>query len=149
MKILATRPERCTGCGKCEIACAMTWFKVEDRELSRIRISPPAGPGEYYRITVCTQVGACIDVCPVLALTRAKNGVVQLNKKLCVGCLSCVGFCPQDAMFFHSEHNEPFKCVSCGKCVEACPEEALLITEIEDAPPSVTEQWVTEGGMAR
>jgi len=94
MKILATRPERCTGCGKCEIACSLTWFKVEDREKSRIRISPPAAQGENFIITVCNQNVACIDVCPVHALTRAKSGVVQLNKKLCIGFLNCVGFCP-------------------------------------------------------
>ena len=142
MKILATRPERCTGCGKCEVACAMTWFKTEDRELSRIRISEPLSADDHYRITVCTQMGNCIDVCPVLALKRAKNGVVQLNKKLCVGCLSCVGFCPKQAMFYHADHVEPFKCVSCGKCVEACPEDALYLQETEDAPASVTDRWI-------
>lgn len=142
MKILATRPERCTGCGECELACSRTWFKVDDREKSRIRISPPAVAGGSYQITVCNQNGACMDVCPVNALTRGKNGVVQLNKKLCVGCLACVGFCPNQAMFYHAEFVEPFKCVACGVCVDACPEDALYITEIEDAPPSATERWM-------
>lgn len=141
MKILATRPERCTGCGKCETACALTWFKTEDRAKSRIRISAsPAGAG--YEITVCNQNGACIDVCPTGALKRNKQGIVMLNKKLCVGCLSCVGFCPNLAMFFHADYMEPFKCVSCGKCVDACPEDALALADVEDAPLTVTEQWL-------
>jgi len=144
MKILATRPERCTGCGKCEIACSLTWFKVEDREKSRIRIHEPAMQGDPYRIIVCNQDGNCIDVCDVNALTRARNGVVLLNKKLCVGCLICVGFCPHQAMFFHSDYVEPFKCTACGKCVEVCPEDALYIAEVEDAQPSVTERWIQQ-----
>ena len=142
MKILMTRPERCTGCGKCETACALTWFKVEDRDKSRIHIVAPPAAGEPHVITVCSQNGACIDVCPVNALTRAKNGVVLLNKKLCVGCLACVGFCPNLAMFFHADYVEPFKCVSCGKCVDACPEDVLSIEVVEDAPASVTDHWM-------
>jgi len=142
MKVLVTRPERCTGCGKCEIACSLTYFKEEDRTKSRIRISPPAEAGQPYRITVCTQIGACIDVCPVNALTRAKNGVVLLNKKQCVGCLACVGFCPSLAMFYHADYVEPFKCVACGKCVDACPEGVLSIEEVADAPAPVTDRWI-------
>lgn len=142
MKILATRPEHCTGCGKCELACALTWFKVEDRAKSRIHIEPPAAAGENYRIVVCNQNGACIDVCPVTALKRDKHGVVQLNKKTCVGCLACVGFCPNAAMFYHADYIEPFKCVACGKCVDVCPEDALYIAEVADAPATVTERWL-------
>jgi Fe-S-cluster-containing hydrogenase component 2 len=142
MKILATRPERCTGCGACEIECARTWFKVDDKEKSRIRIFPPAKEGQPFRIVVCNQNGACIDVCPTVALKRAKNGVVQLNKSLCVGCLSCVGFCPNQAMFYHPDYTEPFKCVACGKCVDVCPEGALYIAEVADAPASVTDTWL-------
>ena len=142
MKVLATRPEHCTGCRECELACSRTWFKVDDREKSRIRIAPAAEKARSYQITVCDQNGACIDVCPVNALKRARNGVVLLNKKLCVGCLACVGFCPNLAMFFHANFVEPFKCVACGKCVEACPEDALYITEVEDAPPSETARWM-------
>lgn len=142
MKILATRPERCTGCGKCELVCSRTWFKVEDRAKSRIRIEPPAEAGQPYQMLACTQIGACMDVCPVTALKRDKQGVVQLNKKTCVGCLVCVGFCPTHAMFYHADYIEPFKCVACGKCVDVCPTEALAIIEVADAPANITEQWL-------
>jgi Fe-S-cluster-containing hydrogenase component 2 len=68
-------------------------------------------------------------MCPVGALTRRKNGVVWLDKKTCIGCQACVGFCPIGAMKKAREKIEPFKCISCGSCVRACPEEALeLIT---------------------
>jgi formate hydrogenlyase subunit 6/NADH:ubiquinone oxidoreductase subunit I len=53
---------------------------------------------------------------------------------LCVGCLSCVGVCPYQAMFYHVDHHEPFNCLACGICVEKCPEEALAIVEVEEPP---------------
>ena len=142
MKILQVYPERCTGCGKCEIACSLAWFKVEDRMKSRIRIDAPAEAGQYYQMHVCTQIGACMDVCPVVALKRDKKGVVQLSKRLCIGCLNCVAFCPTQNMYYHSDYMEPFKCIACGKCVEACPEGALAIVEVEDLPLNVTEKWL-------
>ncbi len=131
MKVLAFYPERCVGCHICEEVCSNTWFKVTDREKSSIRIHDD-GEG-LLSATYCVQQGDCIAVCPVGALTRNKQGIVMLRKKQCVGCMSCVGFCPHLAMFHHPDQSEPFKCVACGKCVEACPADALAIVEV-DAP---------------
>ncbi|MDD2481666.1 MAG: 4Fe-4S binding protein [Lutispora sp.] len=80
-------------------------------------------------MTTCTQCGACIDICPVEAIKRDKNGIVRINKKKCVGCFMCVGFCPEHAMFMHDDYIEPFKCISCGQCVKACPTNAIYISE--------------------
>ena len=91
--------------------------------------------------TVCDQLGACVDVCPVKALSRNKKGVVLRSKKLCVGCYACVGFCPRLAMFTHPDLTEPFKCVACGECVDECPEGVLSIVEVPDLEPSETEKW--------
>lgn len=129
MKVLSFNPELCVGCQICEEVCSETWFKTVDRTKSRIRIIDN-GDGPLSAL-YCVQAGDCIDVCPVNALSRNKQGIVLLKKKACVGCLSCVGFCPYEAMFFHPEETVPFKCVACGKCVEACPADALSIVEVE------------------
>jgi len=78
---------------------------------------------------VCDQRGLCLDMCPVGALNRKKNGVVWLDKNICIGCQACVGFCPVGAMRKSSSRIEPFKCISCGACVRACPENALELVE--------------------
>jgi len=80
---------------------------------------------------VCDQRGLCLDMCPVGALTRKKNGVVWLDKKTCIGCQACVGFCPIGAMRKSEARIEPFKCISCGACVRACPTDALELTEVK------------------
>jgi carbon-monoxide dehydrogenase iron sulfur subunit len=141
MKILAVKPELCTGCGICEKVCSQIYYKEENPAKSAIRIGERSPETGHYVITVCNQLGACVDVCPVKALSRNKKGIVIRNKKLCVGCYACVGFCPNLAMFNHPDLTEPFKCVACGKCADECPEGALSIIEVPDLEPSETEKW--------
>jgi len=127
VKILIFHPEKCKGCLECEKACSMVHFKTkEGGEKSAIRITKtPSG----YTMHVCDQRGLCLDMCPVGALARRKNGVVWLDKEICVGCQACVGFCPIGAMRKSVARIEPFKCISCGSCVRACPEHALELVE--------------------
>jgi Fe-S-cluster-containing hydrogenase component 2 len=146
VRVLTFEPDRCTGCHICEETCSKTWFKVVDRDKSRIQIveletGENGQAAGSYDAVICTQCGECIDVCPTRALYRAKNGVVRMHAELCVGCLSCVGFCPIWAMRTHRDYLEPFKCVACGSCARACPEDALWIQEVADVEPSQTKQW--------
>jgi Fe-S-cluster-containing hydrogenase component 2 len=126
MKVLKRNEELCIGCNKCQSVCSNTWFKSDDSKKSRINIETI---DKANKITVCTQCGECIDVCSTQALTRDKNGVVQLNKKNCVGCFICVGFCLELAMMMHHDVHEPFKCVACGQCAKNCPTNAIFISD--------------------
>ncbi|MCU0607241.1 MAG: 4Fe-4S binding protein [Candidatus Edwardsbacteria bacterium] len=126
MKYLKTTPAKCKGVRACEKACARTINKSDDPAKSAIRVTAKDG---VFEINVCNQCGACIDICPVKALSRNKQGVVMLDRKLCVGCLMCVGYCPTLSMRTHPDLREPFKCIACGACARACPEQALEIAE--------------------
>ena len=136
MKILAVKRELCTGCGECERVCAQTFFKVDDRGKSAIRVDE--APGGGYHVAFCDQCGECIAVCPTEALARSKNGIVRLHASACVGCLACVGFCPTLVMYLVPDKAVPVKCIACGKCVPACPTGALYMLDVE-VPPPVTE----------
>lgn len=127
MKVLQKKPELCIKCRACESTCSKTWFKEDNAQKSCIRISEDEKGNAV--ITCCTQCGECIDICPIQAITRDKNGVVRINKKICVGCFMCVGYCPELAMFMHEDYLEPFKCVACGQCVKNCPTGAIYIEE--------------------
>ncbi|MBU0492182.1 MAG: 4Fe-4S binding protein [Chloroflexi bacterium] len=146
MQVLQFDPARCIGARECERECSRTWFKEENRAKSAIQITE--GP-DGYTMVACTQCGECIDVCPTMAIRRDRRGIVRIDKKLCVGCLSCVGFCPYLAMFFHPDYVEPFKCISCGKCVKTCPAGALEIVDLPDAPLTETERRLQEEQQAR
>lgn len=127
VKIVTFHKEKCKGCLECEKACSMVHFKTnEGKEKSAIRIYKTEN---VYQMHVCDQRGLCLDMCPVNAITRRKNGVVWLEKTICIGCQACVGFCPIGAMRKSEAWIEPFKCISCGACVRACPEHALELTE--------------------
>ena len=124
MKVLHCKQEICIGCGDCETACAMAFFRVEDRSKSAIRI---INDDNTYHAIKCTQCGECINMCTAHAIYRDKFDVVRINKNLCVGCLGCVGFCSELAMFYDDDLTEPFKCIACGICVKKCPVDALEI----------------------
>lgn len=128
MKVLVWDETKCIGCGTCEKACSKAWFKEENREKSRIKITKTEAG---ISCNVCNQCGECINVCPVEALSRDAKGIVRLNAQICVGCFSCVGFCPTASMFFAEIEPIPFKCISCGICVKSCPTGAL---KLEDRP---------------
>jgi len=127
VKVLVFHPEKCDGCKACEQACSFVHFKTRDGgEKSAIRILKTS---KGYQMHVCDQRGLCLDMCPVGALTRKKNGVVWLDKQVCIGCQACVGFCPIGAMRKADVRIEPFKCISCGSCVKACPRNALELVD--------------------
>ena len=129
VKILKFHAEKCKGCLECEKACSYVHFKTRDGgEQSAIRINKN---GKKYVMHVCDQRGLCLDMCPVGALTRRNNGIVWLDKDICIGCQACVGFCPIGAMRKSDVRIEPFKCISCGSCVRACPEKALELIDVQ------------------
>lgn len=126
MKVLKKKPELCIGCHACESTCSNTWFKEDNAEKSCIRINENNGENT---IISCSQCGECINVCPIEAITRDKNGVVRINKSICVGCFMCVGFCPELAMIMHKDYIEPFKCIACGQCAKTCPTGAIYVSD--------------------
>lgn len=131
VKYIKFHPDKCDGDLACERACSNVHFGHDKGgEWSAIRIIKE---GDKYDMTVCNMCGLCIDLCPVLALKRVGTGTVVLNKKTCIGCQSCVGFCPRGVMRKAPDRMQPFKCIACGKCVEACPNGALELVEVDES----------------
>jgi Fe-S-cluster-containing hydrogenase component 2 len=115
---------------ECEVACASKVFKFDDPERAALHIRELAGGKGT--ATICDQCGDCVEVCPTNALTRNRLGVVMIDKKICVGCYMCVGFCDKEAFERAPGWVEPYKCTSCGICVKACPHAALEIVDVPE-----------------
>lgn len=127
VKRLMVDPKICSGCLTCEQTCSTAYHKESLAEKSSIRVT--VNENRPHSHSICNQCGECIEICPTQAIYRDKTGVVRIRKADCVGCLSCVGFCPSMSMRYHSTLLEPFKCVACGLCVKSCPSHALSIAD--------------------
>lgn len=95
----------------------------------------------------------CVQVCPVGATYQAKDGVVLVDRKWCIGCGYCIMACPYGVRFFHPVHKVAEKCNFCyhrinkglkPACVSACPFGARLIGNIKDDSDPVTKVIMTE-----
>lgn len=53
---------------------------------------------------------------------------MQINKDTCVGCGSCVGACPVNAISMDGDGKAVINqetCIKCGTCIGICPVNAI------------------------
>ncbi|OQX31651.1 MAG: 4Fe-4S ferredoxin [Candidatus Sedimenticola endophacoides] len=64
----------------------------------------------------------CVDVCPTTASFKRADGIVMVDRHLCIGCRYCMMACPYKARsFIHSDIAEQVVQAPRGKgCVESC-----------------------------
>lgn len=108
----------------------------------------------------------CVDVCPTGASMRRADGIVQVNKHICIGCRYCMMACPYKARSFVHENltdQRPYSprgigtvesCNMCvhrideGRlpaCVEAAPE-AVIFGDLNDPNSEVSRTMQAIGG---
>lgn len=106
----------------------------------------------------------CVDVCPTAASMKRADGIVLVDKHVCIGCRYCMMACPYKARNFIHEELENQKayaprgkgtvesCTLCvhrvdngeqPACVEACSQaghEALLFGDLKDPSSEIAQQ---------
>jgi Fe-S-cluster-containing dehydrogenase component len=91
---------------------------------------------------------ACVQVCPVGATYRTKDGVVLIDHEHCIGCQYCVQACPYGARYFNAETQVSEKCTLCyhritkgllPACVEVCPTNARIFGDLNDETSPISE----------
>lgn len=147
--------KRCIGCTACMDACRE--INQVPLGVSRLEIlrSQPMGEFPHTRYTFfrhscqhCTNA-PCVAVCPTGAsYIDVRNGIVEVNKDLCVGCSYCIAVCPYRVRFIHPIYKTADKCNFCrdtnlaqGKlpaCVEACPTNALTFGDLNDPQSEIS-----------
>jgi formate-dependent nitrite reductase membrane component NrfD/ferredoxin len=81
------------------------------------------------------------------------DGIVDFNRKTCIGCKACIAACPYDAIYIDPESHSAEKCNFCAHrvdaglepaCVVVCPTQAIIVGDLND-PQSEVSQLVAAG----
>ena len=126
---------KCTGCRRCETACAFFHTGRVNHHLSRIKVLNLYETGiDGPVVCVQCQERYCL-LCPVDALSIGAMGQVVASPTVCTLCGSCEKNCPIGAIEIANEI--VYVCDLCGgkpKCVEACTEKAIVFDEDGERP---------------
>jgi Fe-S-cluster-containing dehydrogenase component len=172
--------QKCIGCGMCVKACKAenkvpdgnfrTWIeRYEISEDGEAEVDSPNGGLNGFEVNVshikiakaffvpkmCNHCKAapCVQVCPVGATYRTKDGVVLVDPKHCVGCGYCIQACPYAVRFMNPATHTADKCTLCyhrmtkglkPACVAACPVQARQLADMKDQFDPVRKRIITE-----
>ena len=163
--------QKCIGCGSCVRACKAengvpdgfyrTWVERYVVGMEKSYVDSPEGglngfpplqvdfqaTKSFFVPKMCNHCAAtpCIQVCPVGASYRTKEGVVMVDGKRCIGCAYCVQACPYGSRFLSPVTHTAEKCTWCyhritkglrPACVEVCPTGTRMFGDMkrEDDP---------------
>lgn len=115
----------CIGCRTCEIACKdKNGLPPGPRFRRVVYLEGGEYPNPYaYFVNVsCNHCAepACLPVCPTGAIwKRSKDGIVDIDSTLCIGCRRCEAACPYGAPQFDPHENIVKKCNFCVDEIDA------------------------------
>jgi Fe-S-cluster-containing dehydrogenase component/formate-dependent nitrite reductase membrane component NrfD len=149
--------DRCIGCHACTVACKAendvpvgnfrTWVKyVENGSYPDVR--------RHFAVLRCNHCtnAPCVKICPVNALEKRADGIVDIDRDACIGCRACMQACPYDAIYLNEDKGSIEKCHYCAHrvekglepaCVIVCPETAIIAGDLDD-PSSKLSKMVKE-----
>ncbi|MDH3284311.1 MAG: polysulfide reductase NrfD [Acidobacteriota bacterium] len=154
---------RCIGCHACTVACKSendvplgafrTWVKyTEAGTFPDVRRS-----FAVLRCNQCTSA-PCVTICPVRALEKRDDGIVDVDPAACIGCKACMHACPYDALYLNDGTGTAEKCHFCAHraeiglapaCAVVCPTEAIIPGDFDDPASVVSRLKVAERLDAR
>ena len=148
---------RCIGCHACTVACKSenqvpvgnfrTWVKyTEHGSFPEVKRS-----FAVLRCNQCTDA-PCVEICPVRALEKRPDGIIDVDPAACIGCKACMQGCPYDALYLNDATGTAEKCHFCvhrterglaPACAVVCPTEAIIPGDFHD-PDSVVSRMRAE-----
>jgi Fe-S-cluster-containing dehydrogenase component/formate-dependent nitrite reductase membrane component NrfD len=144
---------KCIGCHACTVACKTenavavgvnrTWVKyVEKGVFPNTR--------RVFQVTRCNhcEKPPCVTICPVTAMYRREDGIVDFDSDKCIGCKACMQACPYDSIYMDPEDGTAAKCHFCAHrtevglepaCVIVCPEHAIIAGDLSEASSEIAQ----------
>ncbi len=157
---MVTDLRKCVACEACTAACNAEWNVPAG--FARTHVKRTGVAGTFPQLTSAAYVAQCnhcdrppcIDVCPSGATFRSDDGIVKVDRELCIGCGYCVAACPYDARFVDPEKKKVDKCDFCAErlargqlpaCVTTCTANAKHFGDLEDPNSDVHRMVYLEG----
>ncbi len=153
----------CIGCHACTVACKTendvelgvfrTWVKyIEQGTWPDVR--------RYFSVLRCNHCtdAPCVEICPVTALYKREDGIVDFDPQRCIACKACLNGCPYDALYIDPNSHTAAKCNFCAHRVEAglkpaceivCPTNAIISGDIGDPDSEVSRLVDTHASRVR
>jgi Fe-S-cluster-containing dehydrogenase component/formate-dependent nitrite reductase membrane component NrfD len=146
---------RCIGCHACTTACKsenLVPLGVTRTYVKHVDVGLWPQARRAHQVTRCNQCAhaPCVAACPTSAMFQRPDGIVDFDKRICIGCKACMAACPYDAIFINPEDHSAEKCNFCAHrvdsglepaCVVVCPVEAIIVGDMND-PDSRVAQYV-------
>ena len=154
---------RCIGCHACTTACKMEHLVplgVTRTYVKQVDVGTYPNVRRQFQVTRCNQCdqAPCVTICPVTAMFRRPDGIVDFDREECIGCKACIAACPYDAIFINPETHSAEKCNFCAHridqglepaCVIVCPERAIVIGDLDDPASEVSVLMAREHSAVR
>lgn len=154
---------KCIGCHACSTACKSenevpvgvnrTWVKYTEKGTF-------PDTRRFFQVTRCNHCAnpPCVTICPVTAMYRRPDGIVEFDSTRCIGCKACMQACPYDAIYIDPNTHTAAKCHYCAHrtdvglepaCVVVCPEHAILAGDIDNPGTEIARALATQRVRAR
>jgi Fe-S-cluster-containing dehydrogenase component/formate-dependent nitrite reductase membrane component NrfD len=144
---------RCIGCHACTTACKsenLVPIGVTRTYVKHVDVGTWPEARRAHQVTRCNQCAhaPCVTACPTSAMFKRPDGIVDFDKRICIGCKACMAACPYDAIFINPEDHSAEKCNFCAHridsglepaCVVVCPVEAILVGDMNDTTSRVAQ----------
>ncbi|MDT5272664.1 MAG: hypothetical protein QOH49_4850 [Acidobacteriota bacterium] len=146
---------RCIGCHACTTACKsenLVPLGVTRTYVKHVDVGTWPQARRAHQVTRCNQCAhaPCVAACPTSAMFQRPDGIVDFDKRICIGCKACIAACPYDAIFINPEDHSAEKCNFCAHrvdsglepaCVVVCPVEAIIVGDMND-PDSLISHYI-------
>ena len=163
-----------TGCSECVTACntenglSGKTGPQDSQWIRKVELTHKQTGAQHSLPVMCQhcEEPPCVDVCPTGASFKRDDGIVLVDRHICIGCRYCMMACPYKARsLVHEDLNDTQLahmprgkgCVeSCTLCVhkvdagenttacaQACPEQAILFGDLNDASSEIAQRLAT------